>query len=220
MGYSDLKPDIANSRAVLLFGKTADDLQATLRCFRLKPAAYFSNLFLAVHGVTNPADFPNFGADLRRRIDPFAIEIDGIGLRYFELYVCGYLEYLDHGGVRPENIFLLKLKKAILDGRIDKSLNYLLEGERRLSDRIAKKFEDFDNALAGRWNMVPPVILTPNLNGPFTFVFENGRHLKVQNIDGHHRYFLAQLLSVPFVNCVVRDPANEERPVMDHGYRI
>lgn len=221
LGYSDQKQDLTKSRAILMFAQSEEQLEGALRLTKLKARPYFDNLFFSKHPPILPDQFRDFATKLYAGIQPQNLEIDGgIGLRYFQAYICGYLEYLRDGCVLRDNIFLAKYQSAISEGRLDSNLRYLLSDDNRLVTRVTKKYEDFDHALAGRWHLVPPIEITPSSMGKFSFWTVDGREILADNIDGHHRHFLAQLLSAPTVDCMIREPEHLGKGVIEQGYAI
>jgi hypothetical protein len=146
--------------------------------------------------------------------------ITGLGKSYFELLLAGYLEYVNDGKrVAPTNVFLRRFREAIETGSIDKSLRYLLESDGQLIDKVARKYNDIDNALEERWNLIPPIIVRPG-NGPLSFKLSSGERLAAQDIDGHHRFFVAQLLSRPTIDAMLREPLGLERAEINTHYRL
>lgn len=205
LGY-EVQRDMRQSRGVLMFAKTRAALNDALRLVKLKSDNYFRNTFFDTWGKTTGANYPALAkrvAEARKRDATF----NGIGQAYFELLVAGHHEYLQHGRLAPENVFFEGYRRAIVEGRIDPGLRYLLEDETLLRQKVEKKFADLDHAVAGRWHMIAPVVLRQGeVHHRFTDI--SGRPVTASQMDGHHRYFIAQLMSQPTIEALVGEPVS------------
>jgi hypothetical protein len=218
MGY-DQKPDMRKSRCVLMFAKTKEQLDQVLKFHTVKTEPYFDNKFFERHEKTTPGEFAAYAKNIAENVVTDKTDFTGIGLSYFELFLAGYHQYSLDGGVNHDNIFLRKYAQAIKDGRIDKQLKYLIEKEELLFQKIDKKYQDVTNIVAGRWHLVPPVMIRPG-NGKLTFTFADGRTISSPNLDGHHRFFMAQLLGKPTTEAMLQEPLDVERKTVKNDYRL
>jgi SAM-dependent methyltransferase len=211
LGY-DPQRDMRKSRCVLVFAKTRAALIEALRLVKLKTADYFKNSFFEGYGTTTGKEYPALArrvAETRKKDAVF----NGIGREYFELLIAGHHDYLQQGRLTPQNVFVAGYRQAIADGRIDSGLRYLLEDETLLLQKVGKKFDDIDNAVAGRWHMVAPVVLRQGeVRHRFTDI--SGKEVTAEAMDGHHRYFLAQLLSQHTIDALVGEPVSVQRTLL------
>lgn len=215
IGYEQ-QQDMSQSRGVLMFAKTQAALDDALALRKLKTDPYFQNAFLAAHQKPKPGDFVQFAHTIAANLVEDTT-FKGIGKPYFELLIAGYFDYVKQAKVTPENVFVRGYRKAIQDGRIDPSLAYLLNDEKQLLARVQKKFVDMDNAVNGRWHLVPPVIVKRG-EGKLTFVEESGNKISAENLDGHHRFFMAQLLGRPTIDALVTDPPAVHRKAVHRAH--
>jgi ParB-like chromosome segregation protein Spo0J len=61
--------------------------------------------------------------------------------------------------------------------------------------------------------MVAPIVVKPG-EGPHRFTDVSGKIITAENIDGHHRYFIAQLLQRPTIDALIGEPANLQRKTL------
>lgn len=215
----DQKRDMRKSRAVLLFGKTQAAVDDALALVSLSTEPYFRNGFFDAHPRTTPADFVSYASNITASLDKQA-PIEGLGKTYFEFYIAGYMDYLcENRRVGGDNIFLRKFREAIVEGRIDQSLRYLLENEAALVDKVTRKFADIDHALAGNLHMMPPITVRPSKGG-LSLSLADGRRMSAKNIDGHHRFFIAQVLSLPTIDAMILEPLEQSRPQINTNYTL
>jgi SAM-dependent methyltransferase len=199
MGFEQQK-DMKKSRAVLMFAKTREALAGALRLTSIRVAPYYRNTFFETFGRADASDLPKIAAKVHQSTTDDTT-FHGIGVQYFALLMAGYHEFKRTGRVDPDNIFVRNYKAAISDGRIDQGLRYLLEGDEGLLARANKKFADIDLVAAGHWDMVPPIIMRPG--SKFKFTRTVGGEIGVDEIDGHHRYFLAELTNTPTIDAMI-----------------
>lgn len=215
----DENTDFRKSRAVLMFGKSPDTLDRTLSLVQVKTEPYYRNGFLDRHPKTDARGFLEYATQVAASVSEDT-QVVGLGRAYFELFLAGYADYVRRERkLADDNIFLLRYRAAIAEGRIDKSLRYLLEDVETLAEKVTRKFRDVDDALADRWHAIPPIVVRPD-HGPLTLTLSSGQKLTATNIDGHHRFFLAQLLSRPTIDALIREPLSSERRQVNTGYRL
>ena len=202
MGH-DQERDMKKSRAVLMFAKSEQALAGALSFIKLRVEPYFDNPFFKTHGKTSAVQLPVYAAAIAKAVDRNT-KFEGIGGQYFELLLAGYYEYLRDGKVTEENVFSHAFRSAVAEGRLDSGLSYLAEDTGALVAKIAKRFIDIDLARADRWNEIPAVELVPGEK--FVFTTEGGATIGVENLDGHHRYFLAQLLGRKTIDAMLQEP--------------
>jgi hypothetical protein len=212
LGYEQQR-NMKQSRAVLMFGRTQQALEQALRLVELKTERYFRNEFFDAHARTTGRDLVQYARRLSESADA-RVKFSGIGKPYFELFLAGYFEYVRDGRVSPDNIFARSFRHAIEEGRMDPSLRYLLESEPLLIEKVEKRFVDIALAARGEWHLTPPIIVVPDEAGPHCFTQTSGRKIKARNIDGHHRYFIAQLLSRPTIDALVGEPTAVKREIL------
>jgi hypothetical protein len=193
------------SRAVLVFAKTAAALENALRLVKIRTDPYFNNQFFQAHPKTSGRELVHYAQNIAETLVEDT-RFNGIGKPYFELLLAGYSDYVRRRHVSPENIFVRNFRRAIQEGRFDAGLGYLLENEASLLEKVEKKFLDMSDAAAGKWNLVPPILVKTG-DGPHRFTDVSGRQITAENIDGHHRFFIAQLLSQPTIDALLGEPA-------------
>ena len=201
LGYSEENnEDPRKSRAFLVFATSTNHM---LKCISeefliVKP--YFRNPFIEKHGTVDRAEFIKFCKNLKfSAFNPQQEENESIGfgsIEYYTQLLVGYLEYLEaNRTVKPTNPFLQIYRKAIEDEKIDDpALTQLLQDNNDpLIAKVRNKFVDIDFFFNNSLNLVPPVRLKLAAGGGFKFTNTDNQVFKCQNIDGHHRFFLAQL---------------------------
>ena len=199
LGFTEKNQNLSRSRAFLIFAKDAETLDENLQARHLKVAPYYRNPFLEKYGSTTPDEFIEFVGTLKDDVyttdasaDPFKFG----STDYFATYLVGYLEYKSMGDTVDEsNIFSRRFEDAIKNKTIDPDLRSLLDDTALLLKKIQAKYEDIDHYLSGDLHRVPPVYLSLDPKGKMSFTDTENREYKCNNIDGHHRYFLAQLLA-------------------------
>ena len=98
--------------------------------------------------------------------------------------------------VAAENYFLRRYRASIEDESIDSKLKPLLTDMERIVQKVTAKFRDLDHCLAGEFHRVPLIYLSLASDGKHVFTDVDGRELRAGNIDGHHRFFIAQVLGL------------------------
>lgn len=218
MGYDQMR-DMRKSRGVLMFAKTREQLGSALNLESVTTEGYFDNAFFKAHPKTSSGEFISYIKHIADSLDETSNGFNGIGKQYFELFLAGYYEYQKNGVLSRENVFLRKYREAIQEGRIDSELRYLLDNENLLFQKIEKKYQDIDNTLAGRHHMVPPILIRPG-DGKLCFNLVKGGTMRATNIDGHHRYFISQLLGEPSIDALIQEPIDVDRKVIRNDYRL
>lgn len=200
LGYSENDKDPRKSRAFLVFATSECKLQNRVpdgQLLVVKP--YFRNLFVEEYGPINPTELPRFCEDLKldaskphfRRNKPLSFGTT----EYFFWLLVGYLDYMEaNQTVQPENAFLKRYRHAIENRTIDSSLVPLLQDEGALTTKVRNKFVDIEFFAKGLPELVPPIRLKLASRGRLEFLNTSGERLRCLDIDGHHRFFLAQLL--------------------------
>ena len=199
LGFSENNKDPRKSRAFLVFATSKDRIATRVADRRLMVKPYFRNRFLEECGVISPVNFLDFCQDLKvrssgRRVGD-AQPLSYGTPEYFTTFLLGYLDYLAaNRAVQADNTFLKHYRKSIEDQTIDPALTPLLQDDGALAAKVRNKFADVEFFANGEPDLVPPITIVPAERGKQEFITTDGRILTCENIDGHHRFFMAQLL--------------------------
>ena len=199
LGFSENNKDPRKSRAFLVFATSKEQIASRVADRRLMVKPYFNNRFLQEHGVISPANFSDFCRDLKVRSSAGwvgnARSLSYGSPEYFTTFLLGYSDYLAANCVvQADNTFLKHYRKSIEDRTIDPALRSLLQDDGVLVTKVRNKFADVDFFAKNEPGLVPPLTVVPAERGKLAFTTTNGRILTCENIDGHHRFFMAQLL--------------------------
>ena len=200
VGYSQMNDDPRRSRAFLVFARDEASLASAFEPRHLRVESYFPNKFLEEYGSSTPGEFLGWATEIRAATDIVELSREKMGFgskAYFASYLIGYLEYLENGSVvAAENYFLRRYRASIEDESIDSKLKPLLTDMERIVQKVTAKFRDLDHCLAGEFHRVPLIYLSLASDGKHVFTDVDGRELRAGNIDGHHRFFIAQVLGL------------------------
>lgn len=217
VGYSQMSDQLRRSRAFLIFAKDQAALDGVFQPKRLKIGSYFDNKFFAEYGTTTPENFLEWARDLRARIDPTALNRNKLSFgssAYFAAYIIGYLDYLENDRtVTEDNIFVRRYVDAVQKGDLDANLKPVVGDKENALLKVTAKYRDMDYCLAGEFHRVPLIYLALDENGSLPFTDETGQVLRANNLDGHHRYFIAQVLGIDEMMCMLpeRSPKFAEK---------
>jgi SAM-dependent methyltransferase len=224
LGISDANKNPSKSRVLIAFGTSEEALKRNISLNKIVANDYFPNRFFSQYGKTDPSALHQYIDSIYNSVKDALDQIQinaGLGVNYFIVYLLGYREYIRNNRVvTDDNIFLVRFLDAVKKGAIDPQLTYLLNDVSIALKKIEMKFVDIDLAVAGQWNQIHPPRLTLSQEGKLVFTRQDGETLNCINIDGHHRYFLAQLLSRPYVDCLVIDPTRHIRRVVKGSYHL
>lgn len=130
------------------------------------------------------------------------------GWTYWYLYLKGYTEYVDAGGVEDSNIYYRYLTEYFEQ---DEGLAPVLRDREAARTRVTRRFEDFASLGGGPgeqpefepitiWTQEPPPI-----DAKLVFVDGASAPLPAVDIDGYHRLFAARLHGLEQVPAEVVD---------------
>lgn len=200
VGYSQMNNVLTRSRAFLIFAKDQESLDSAFTPKNLIIDSYFNNGFIENNGTTTPENFLEWAKALRSKTDFDTLNAGKFSFgsnEYFLSYIIGYLEYLENGStVTADNTFVRNFVDAIQKGDLDKKLKPIIEDESSTLQKVLLKYRDFDNCLSGNFHRVPLIFLALDDEGNKKFWSTDGQPYSASNIDGHHRYFIAQLLGI------------------------
>ncbi|WLR92954.1 class I SAM-dependent methyltransferase [Shinella zoogloeoides] len=218
VGY-DEKRDMRKSRCFMVFAKTAARLARTLKLHQVTTDMYFDHDYFTRHGKTTVEAFAGHAADVAKKVTDKKPTIQGLGTSYFELFMAGYHEFSTTGNLTAGNVFAHEFRQAIKEGRLDQNLKYLVDDEFLLLQKIEHKYQDITNILSGNGHLVAPPTIRPG-EGALTFKKLSGESFSALNIDGHHRVFMQQLLGIPAMEVLMREPLMEQKTVVSTNYKI
>jgi len=207
LGFTEMAPDTRKSRALLVFGKSQNDVASILALRTLKPKNYVNHAFFQTHGDAKRG-LPNFLSSLIDKIVAPSgdLNLTGFNQQYLESFCLGYNEYLQSGRLSMENIYARNLKAAIERGYIDPALKPLLNSPEHFLTKVNLRFQDFRNAHDGHWHLIPPVKVRVRNEGNLIFESVDGSEIRGESLDGHHRFFLHQLFAQPSIEAMIEVP--------------
>ncbi|MFK7940776.1 MAG: class I SAM-dependent methyltransferase [Roseovarius sp.] len=209
VGYSQMSDVLKRSRAFVIFAKDQKALESAFKPKTITIDSYFDNKFFSKHKKTTPKNFLKWANDLRGKANLDALNQEKLSFgssAYFETYIIGYLEYLEHDKtVTEDNIFVRRYVDAVETGNLDQKLKPVVADRENTLLKVTGKYKDLDYCLAGELHRVPLIYLALDEKGALTFTDETGQTLTASNIDGHHRYFIAQILGIKEMMCMVPD---------------
>lgn len=224
LGYPDMQLDVSKSRALLVCGTSEEAVDSVLTTTKLNVKPYYNNIFLKKFGASTVESFETYLKELSIKRSEFikdeAFQFGGVD--YFFSMLMGYMEYREQRNVLADNIFLKKYRQAIEAGTIDEMLAPMLDVSEQdlIAKKVEKKFQDIDLILSGNENMIPPVLLTPSSDGHLSFEDESGETISCSNIDGHHRFFIHQLLSLPHIKYKLNVKRQGTQSLIKHKYTL
>ena len=210
LGYTENNKDPRKSRALLIFATSQRQIQNHVSDRHLLVKPYFRNLFVEEYGHVSPTELPHFCKNLKLEASkPHSRRNASLSFGtpdYFFWFLVGYADYIEaNRTVQPENAFLQRYRLSIKSGTIDSSLVPLLEDEQVLTTKVRNKFCDLDFFARGLPDLVPPLRLKLASRGQLEFLNISGERLRCLDIDGHHRFFMAQLLGYTTLSYISRN---------------
>lgn len=205
LGYSQFNKDPHNSRMLILFGKSMSNINSIYKQEFIQIKPYFPNPFIAKNrSLTKEQVFAlsrKYYKKYKNKSDYSDSEYRFESPTYFEVFLGGFFQFLPNAGkpkniVDETNIYFSYMTKAINSGFLDQSLKSLVDNPSWMIRKISNKYEDAFNIVNGHENRVPPIYLSLDPNGKFTFTTTTGEILRASNIDGHHRHFMCELCGI------------------------
>lgn len=197
LGLTDLGDNPHKSRAFIIFTTQPELIDAYASRQFIKVVPYFNNIFVKVHGPVGKDEFWNLATKCYNMKQESAApdESKEFGREgYFERLLAGLHEFRAAGNrVLDDNVYFHFLTSAVASGLIDPKIKPVAENPAWMRRKIANKFEDMINILSGRPDLVPPLRLTRSDQGTLKFTLVDGTDVRCSVIDGHHRFFAAQL---------------------------
>jgi SAM-dependent methyltransferase len=215
LGLTDVGDDPHKSRAFIVFANSYDDINTHVHQEFVEVKPYFRNLFLERTGILTQRE----ALDLAARC--FAERSDAkwgaedhcsFGREgYFDALLAGFHQFMmEDYKVSDENFYLKFFAYGVTKGVIDDKMTSVAENAKWLKRKIENKFEDMQNIMCGFFQRVPPIKLVEQAEGGFEFTTSDGEKVRCSEIDGHHRFFAAQLMGVRHIQCqIVRDEKSE-----------
>ena len=192
---------------LLAFGKDRNRLEHLINREFLKIEPYFDNWFIKSHHHLGKTEVLQLGETFcikHHNVASYPIENYRYGGQiYFELFLAGLAQFVKNNKqVDPQNIFVRFLKQGVQFGKIDQALIDVVENESWFIKKITDKYDDAMNILEGNVDMVPPVEIVPDPKGSLKFTTTTGEDIRCEIFDGHHRFFMCELVSaekIPFL---------------------
>ncbi len=204
LGLTDLGDDPHKSRAFIIFTTSPELIEkhATRQFVRVRP--YFPNTFVDRHGPLGKEDFWDLAAHCHSisHQDDASDQSKEFGREgYFERLLAGLHEFrLSGNRVLNENVYLNFLTNAVKSGIIDARIAPIAENPVWMKRKVANKFEDMINIFSGNPDRVPPLRLTRSDEGTLHFTLLDGQDVRCSVIDGHHRFFAAQMAGLDTIH--------------------
>lgn len=141
------------------------------------------------------------------------------GWTYWYLYLKGYTEYADAGGVEDSNVYYRYLTEYFEQ---DEGLAHVLRDREAARERVERRFEDFAGLGANSEEQPafePITIWTqeaPPVDAKLVFLDGEPAPLAAVDIDGYHRLFAARVNGLERVpaEVVSRGPSGAEREAL------
>lgn len=213
LGLTDRPDDPHKSRMLLAFGKDREALERLVTREALVVKPYFQNEFVRSHGRLGGQGILDLADRLLEQHRGGAAYSDDDyrfgATTYFEVFLAGMAQYRRYERrVDAENLFVGFLQRGIRAGRIDDGLTAFVENPSWMFRKVENKYEDALHIIEGNTNLVPPVEVVPASDGSLAFTTTTGEEIRCDVFDGHHRYFMCELLGVetlPFLRNVAGD---------------
>lgn len=218
LGYSDLPKDPHKSRMFIVFGKTKEGIESLLRRRFLKVEPYFNNRFIKNYQNLSKPEIKALCQECFEkhvgRTEYSEKDYRFASDAYFELFLAGLYQFWDNEGkveglVGEDNLYLKYLRESIHSSQIDQNLRDLLDNPDWMIRKISNKYEDAFNIINGHVDRVAPVEVSVDEGGKLSFVTSEGEAIKANNIDGHHRFFVCQLVGVEKIHFTVSGQSAE-----------
>lgn len=207
LGLTDVGDDPHLSRAFIALAVTKEWLNLSVRRDFVKVKPYFRNVFIEKHGALSEQGvwelaarcFEQAPAKSWRDAEYYSFGREG----YFEILLAGLHQFrLEGNEVSDQNIYRKFLIENIAAGVLDAKLVDLAGNSDFVKRKIENKYEDMLNIMSGYHDRVPPIRLVPDkANGTLTFLNLEGESIICSEIDGHHRFFSAQLMGLEQIHC-------------------
>ena len=205
LGLTDLGEDPHKSRAFIIFTTRPEmiDRHASRQFIKVQP--YFRNTFVNMHGPVGKREFWELAAQCHQLKHDAAAPAGSMEFGrdgYFERLLAGLHEFRAAGfRVLDDNVYMRFLTEAVATGLIDPKIRPVAENAAWMRRKVANKFEDMINILSGRPDHVPPLRMTRSETGDLHFQSLAGEDIRCSVIDGHHRFFSAQLAGLDKIHC-------------------
>jgi hypothetical protein len=208
IGLTDMGEDPHKSRAFLVLANNPAVLEAHFQQEFVEVKPYYRNVFLEKTGVLDQRQALDLATKCfaeRSEENWGNVEYCSFGRAgYFESLLAGFHQYLaDGSNVTDENFYLRFFAHGVTEGVIDNKMKNVVENTKWLKRKVANKFEDMHNIIFGFPHRVPPIRLVQQDGGALKFITSAGETIFCNEVDGHHRFFTAQLLGVERLHCQV-----------------
>jgi glycosyltransferase involved in cell wall biosynthesis len=214
LGYPDKPADPHKSRMFIVFGKDKETIEKIVdrRFLQVKP--YFDNKFITRIGKLSKHDV----MDLAKRC--YAMHAGKTSYEsgdyiygtdtYFELFLAGLHQFVQNGPkienlAASDNLYLKFLCKGIEDKQIDQNLKNVSENTDWMIRKVSNKYEDALNILDGHIDRVAPVEIVSDPKGQLHFTSTMGEEFRCEIFDGHHRFFMCELVGAEKIHFVVNN---------------
>ncbi len=203
MGYTEKHVDPHKSRMFFVCGKNLAETNSLVKRNFLKVQPYFNNNFIRKYNNLAKGDVIDLAYSFyqkHKNITNYKGSDYVYGSdTYFEIYLAGLYQFSNNGViiqnlVESDNLYLSFLQKGIAQKIIDPNLKQVSDNQDWLIRKVSNKYEDALNILNGNIDRTPPVEIVPDPNGNLTFRTIDDQIIKCFIFDGHHRFFMAELV--------------------------
>jgi FkbM family methyltransferase len=203
LGYTEKPLNPHQSRMFFVCGKNLDDLNVLVNRKFLKVKPYFDNGFIRrYNNLTKDQvfDLAEKCYQKHKNITNYHQSEYIYGTdTYFEVFLAGLYQFIEKGIlienlVDEDNLYLSFLKNGIEKKIIDPNLKQVSDNQNWLSRKVSNKYEDAIIIINGLIDRIPPVEIVPDHRGNLVFSTIDNQEIKCFIFDGHHRFFMAELV--------------------------
>lgn len=208
LGLTEKPKDPHKSRMLLVFGKDRNKLEQLIKRDFLVVKPYFDNRFIRSYHHLNKNRVLQLAESFQAKHGTpvgYAISDYRYGAEtYFEMFLAGFAQFLKNNRrVDSQNIFANFLKQGIQLGIIDQALADVAGNESWFIKKITNKYGDALNIIEGNVDLVPPVEIVSDPKGSLTFSTTAGEEIRCEIFDGHHRFFMCELVGAEKIHFVL-----------------
>jgi glycosyltransferase involved in cell wall biosynthesis/SAM-dependent methyltransferase len=214
LGYTEKPADPHQSRMFIVFGKDKAAIERILDRKFLKVKPYFNNKFIKKYSGLTKAEVLDLAKHCYEKHsgrtsydkEEYVYGTD----TYFEVFLAGLHQFAANGRkienlVTADNLYLSFLKKGIESKILDQKLKNISENTEWMVRKVSNKYEDALNILDGHIDRLAPVEIVPEANGQLTFTSTTGENYSCEIFDGHHRFFMLELVGAEKIHFVVNN---------------
>ncbi len=208
IGLTDVGEDPHKSRAFIILANNNEIIYSRIQQEFVAVKPYFKNSFLERVGILTQQEALGLAAkyyEERSEANWGSEKHCAFGSEgYFQALLAGFHQFgLEGEKVSDENFYLRFFARGVTEGVIDNRMKNIVEQTKWLKRKVANKFEDMQNIILGFPQRVPPIQLVQQAGGKLQFTTSKGETIGCSEIDGHHRFFMAQVMGVERIHCQI-----------------